>query len=80
MCIFSGCGEGAAGGPLRPGDVGIVDKDDGSEQPFQVRASDGRTWWYRAPALRVAGSAPVRVLSPSRACGVLPQCCLHAPG
>ena len=42
----------AGGGPLRPGEVGKVIQDDGSSIPYQVQTSQGRTFWYRAGALR----------------------------
>ena len=47
----------ARDGPLKPGDVGRLVKDDGSSVPFHVEYL-GRTFWYRAGALRVAGGAP----------------------
>ena len=46
----------AGDGPLHPGDVGTVEKDDGStSQPFQVRVDKGGTFWYEAAALQSAG-------------------------
>eukprot|EP00937_MAST-01D_sp_MAST-1D-sp2_P000642 g642.t1 len=44
----------AAQGPLKPGDVGKVMTDDQSSKPIQVRAADGRTWWYSRKALMPA--------------------------
>lgn len=42
----------AALGPLRPGEPGVVVSDDAAQAaPYNVRASDGRTWFYRAAAL-----------------------------
>ena len=43
-----------AGGPLRPGDVGVIERDDGSSKPFHVKASNGTMWWYVAEAVRLA--------------------------
>ena len=43
----------AGGGPLRPGEVGKVIADDGSDEPYLVQTSQGRMWWYRAGALRL---------------------------
>jgi hypothetical protein len=41
----------AGGGPLKPGQVGVVIKNDGSNgQPFKVRASNGKEWWYHKQA------------------------------
>ena len=42
----------ATGGPLCPGDVGTVIKDDSSSKPFQVEYN-GRTWWYQRGAIRL---------------------------
>lgn len=49
----------ASGGPLRPGDEGIVQEDDGSGCPFHVTTESGRRWWYKAAAIEkvVARSA-----------------------
>jgi ankyrin repeat protein len=44
----------AAEGPLHPGDVGTVVKDDGSGMPYAVRVADGRQWYYCRPALVAA--------------------------
>jgi hypothetical protein len=46
----------AAGGPLHPGETGVIEKDDGSDKPFHIRAN-GRTWWYKAEAVMLAGGA-----------------------
>jgi hypothetical protein len=46
----------AAGGPLKPGDVGILVKDDGSSKPFCVEFH-GKRWWYERSALQVADTA-----------------------
>jgi hypothetical protein len=52
----------AGGGPLKPGDVGILLKDDGSSKPYQVRAETGEkvgtTWWYADGALMRAEAPP----------------------
>jgi hypothetical protein len=48
----------AAGeGPLVPGASGTLVCDDASDQPFQVQTADGRRWWYRAEAVRLADHA-----------------------
>ena len=47
-------------GPLKPGDEGVVVKDDGPDdpKPYLVQPDGGgRTWWYREAALRAAGGA-----------------------
>ena len=55
----------ASGGPLQPGDIGTIRKDDKSSKPFHVETSDGSTWWYKKEALElvheetVAPSAPI---------------------
>ena len=41
----------AAEGPLHPGDVGTVIKDDGSDKPYLVRSADGSEWYYCRPAV-----------------------------
>jgi len=46
----------AKDGPLQPGDVGTVVEDDCSSKPYQVKADNGKTWWYRADALVLEGS------------------------
>ena len=46
------------------GDVGTLIADDGSSKPFHVKASDGRTWWYRAAALEKATGSPVDPSNP----------------
>ena len=44
----------ASGGPLAPGQVGVVLKDDRSSKPFQVRcAESGSEWWYQRGAIEV---------------------------
>jgi hypothetical protein len=43
----------AGEGPLRPGETGVVEKDDGSDKPFHIRAN-GRAWWYKAEAVMLA--------------------------
>ena len=45
----------ASGGPLSPGEVGVIVVDDSSGKPFKVKAPNGREWWYVAAALRAAG-------------------------
>ena len=40
----------ATDGPLHPGDVGTVIKDDSSSKPFKVEFN-GKTWWYERGAL-----------------------------
>ena len=50
----------AAKGPLRPGMIGVIVKDNHSELPFEVDGGD-RTWWYKADALKkVDGLTPPR--------------------
>ena len=47
----------AGSGPLRPGDVGTVVKvrGAGDQTSFNVKGpADGRTWWYRRSAIRIA--------------------------
>ncbi len=56
----------AAGGPLRPGDVGEVVTDDGSSKPFRVKAADGGFDLLAAIRLRGAPSS----LCVSMSCGV----------
>jgi hypothetical protein len=57
----------AAGGPLKLGDVGEIVKDDKSSKPFQVKAVDGRVWWYTANALRKSSACETKLaLSPAR--------------
>ena len=29
-------------GPLKPGDIGILEEDDKSDKPYRVKASDGK--------------------------------------
>ncbi len=41
----------ASGGPLRPGQEGVVAEDDGSGCPFRVRTESGRSWWYKPAAI-----------------------------
>eukprot|EP01042_Synura_sphagnicola_P001742 gene1742-2043_t len=38
-------------GPLKPGDVGVLVQDDKSDNPYEVRVADDRTWWYRLEAI-----------------------------
>lgn len=45
----------AAKGPLGPGDVGDLVKDDESGKPFKV-SFRGKTWWYKPGAICKAGS------------------------
>ena len=33
------------------GDVGTIIKNDNSTKPYEVKASDGKTWWYHKEAL-----------------------------
>ena len=49
----------AAGGPLKPGDIGTVVEDDSSSKPYKVKADNGDTWWYRAEALSPVSQGPV---------------------
>eukprot|EP00002_Diphylleia_rotans_P026181 TRINITY_DN5209_c0_g1_i1.p1 TRINITY_DN5209_c0_g1~~TRINITY_DN5209_c0_g1_i1.p1 ORF type:complete len:1235 (-),score=181.18 TRINITY_DN5209_c0_g1_i1:275-3979(-) len=63
----------ASGGPLRPGDVGVVIQNDGSSKPFQVKAPNGSTWWYVAAALRLADGESVRDAVPSAPTGVITE-------
>jgi spore coat protein U-like protein len=53
----------AVGGPLKPQDVGVVTKDDGSSKPFQVKAETGAkagsTWWYVEGAIERTGNSIV---------------------
>ena len=54
---YASCSD-AADGPLRPGDVGVLKRDDGSSKPFHVEAA-GKTWWYDEAAVETAdGSVP----------------------
>ena len=58
----------AGSGPLKPGDIGVVVTDDRSGCPYNIRAetgaSVGKSWWYRAAAVKLAdgptpaGAAP----------------------
>jgi hypothetical protein len=57
---FEGCSD-AAGGPLKPGDIGTLRTDDGSSKPFHVEASDGRKWWYDEKAIEPADGAAAAV-------------------
>jgi hypothetical protein len=42
----------AAGGPLKPGQAGIIIEDDSSDKPFKVRTEhNGLMWWYAEGAL-----------------------------
>jgi hypothetical protein len=43
----------AVGGPLKPGDVGTIETDDGSSAPWNVRFGT-KTWWYGEAALIMA--------------------------
>ena len=46
----------AAEGPLGVGDEGVIEKDDGSAVPFQVRGPRGGLYWYReADIVRATG-------------------------
>lgn len=47
----------AADGPLRPGDVGVIDKDTLSAQPYHVKTTSGAMWWYKAEAVKLAGDS-----------------------
>ena len=52
--IFDDCDD-ASGGPLEPGDIGVILTDDGSGKPFKVQKEGGDTsWWYTKAALRLA--------------------------
>jgi hypothetical protein len=54
----------AALGPLRPGNVGTVLKTrlGGEETSFNVKAANGKTWWYRRNAIRIAAeSGPLAI-------------------
>ena len=46
---FEGC-QDAGGGPLKPGDVGVVEADDRDSKPFKVRFN-GKSWYYDDAAL-----------------------------
>lgn len=46
----------AADGPLRPGDIGTIVRDDHSNMPYQVDF-EGRKWWYMEGALVIAGTS-----------------------
>ena len=46
----------AAEGPLSPGDIGELKKDDKSSKPFYV-SHGGSSWWYHEGAIVLAGSA-----------------------
>eukprot|EP00002_Diphylleia_rotans_P018099 TRINITY_DN3506_c0_g1_i4.p1 TRINITY_DN3506_c0_g1~~TRINITY_DN3506_c0_g1_i4.p1 ORF type:complete len:1850 (+),score=318.73 TRINITY_DN3506_c0_g1_i4:3274-8823(+) len=48
----------ASGGPLQPGDVGVVLQDDKSSKPYQVKSSTGKTWWYTKDALVAVSEKP----------------------
>eukprot|EP00002_Diphylleia_rotans_P006818 TRINITY_DN1622_c0_g2_i1.p1 TRINITY_DN1622_c0_g2~~TRINITY_DN1622_c0_g2_i1.p1 ORF type:complete len:677 (+),score=123.00 TRINITY_DN1622_c0_g2_i1:93-2123(+) len=50
---YESCSD-ARQGPLKPGDVGTIVKDDNSSKPFQVKAANGTTWWYESDALEAA--------------------------
>jgi len=50
---YKSCSD-AASGPLKPGEIGVIEEDDHSGCPFHVRrlkpSSD--TWWYQEAALK----------------------------
>jgi hypothetical protein len=50
---WESCGD-ASEGPLEPGDTGVLVRDDESSKPYQVRADNSRTWWYRVEAIERA--------------------------
>ena len=45
----------ASNGPLSPGDVGKLTTDDRTSKPFSVKYA-GKTYWYQAGAICLAGS------------------------
>jgi hypothetical protein len=47
----------SSSGPLTPGDVGVIERDDRDSKPFNVRLG-GRTWFYPERALRRTTAAP----------------------
>jgi hypothetical protein len=55
--IYASCSD-AAGGPLRPGDIGKIIEADTSEKPYLVQADSGQKWWYTADAVDPADTPP----------------------
>ena len=56
----------AGKGPLKAGDWGVVEEDDGDEEKaFKVKArtgeKSGTLWWYDAKALKVYGGSDKEV-------------------
>jgi hypothetical protein len=50
--------EDSVDGPLRPGDIGTVMKDDLSDKPYLVRSADGTEWYYcKAAVVSTSASA-----------------------
>ncbi len=47
----------AAGGPLRPGDVGIVMENDKTDKPYRVQAPNSSQYWYVKQAVVQVQSA-----------------------
>lgn len=38
-------------GPLSLGDIGTLVEDDGTDKPYRVEATNGKSWWYQKGAL-----------------------------
>jgi ankyrin repeat protein len=49
----------ASGGPLKPGEVGVVIENDGSSKPFHVMAANGKKWWYKAAAIEISAESAI---------------------
>jgi hypothetical protein len=62
----------AASGPLNPGDIGTVIKDDKGGKPFNVKSSGGSTWWYKAGALVIASDGSTATSTAAAAAGLSP--------
>lgn len=57
------------GGPLKPGDVGQLLKDDNSKQPFRVKDANGKNFWYYEDEIHKSSKSFAEVVSVAQAQG-----------
>ena len=63
VMLTKNCSEfkNAGEGPLKPGETGTIIEQNSSDQPFNVRAPNGKTCWYMKEALETKSLEAIKL-------------------